>query len=70
MKSKSDEKVKSWIDSTFENVDIGSFPLLPGGHLVRDKNGDEILVFFDALSSQVKFFERPKKKSRLESGQS
>ena len=61
---KSDERVKEWIESTFEDVEVKPFPILPAGRIVRDRNGDEILAYYDMLTDSVKYFERPKPKKK------
>lgn len=48
-------KVVQWINEQFEAgaVDIVDFPLLPGGKIVRDKVGGEMLVFYDILTGEI-----------------
>lgn len=54
-----DGMVKNWIDSNFDanTVTVDPTVLLPGGHRVVDRDGDEILVYYDILTSRVKWVE-------------
>ena len=59
----SKEKVLAWLNEQFvsDSIEVVDFPALPGGTIVRDQEGGEMLVFFDALTGQVKYFERADK---------
>ncbi len=52
-------KVLVWIERNFdlEAVTAQAFELLPAGHRVIDKHGDEMLVYFDILSQQIKIID-------------
>ena len=54
---KSKEKVMKWIKKQFieDRITTKDFPVLPGGTIVRDKEGGEMFVFFDALTDSVKY---------------
>lgn len=50
-------KVLNWIDQHFDLdvVEVMPFPAMPQGQVVRDKNGDEMVVFLDILRSRVRW---------------
>lgn len=47
--------VMHWIDDNFEpgSVDCKPFDGLPGGVIITDANGDEMLIYFDILTGEV-----------------
>jgi phage-related protein len=49
------KKVIEYIENNFdiELVKIKDFPVLPGGTIVIDSNGDEILFYWDILRQKV-----------------
>lgn len=49
-------QVVDFVMQNFEDgsVTISPFDVLPGGCVVRDKAGDEIVVYFDILDQAVK----------------
>lgn len=50
-------KVMEWIEKHFnvENFELLDFPLFPGGTILRDKQGAQLLVYYDFLRSQIKY---------------
>ena len=48
-------KVLQWINKNFDitKVKLKSFPALPAGTLVIDKNKDAVIVFYDFLNRRV-----------------
>ncbi len=50
------DRVKAWIAENFylEAITVEPFPLLPGGHRVIDRNGEEMVVFYDFLTDEIK----------------
>jgi|Wag4MinimDraft_15_1082655.scaffolds.fasta_scaffold00901_3 hypothetical protein len=50
-------KVMEWINQHFkvENFTLIDFPFLPGGTILRDKQGAQLLVYYDFLRSQIKY---------------
>jgi hypothetical protein len=56
MESTPSEKVAKFIDDNFENVDnltIEDFPLLPYGKRIIDKDGGEMVVYWDFMRERV-----------------
>jgi hypothetical protein len=53
---KASDRVKAWIAEHFEPeaIKVVAFPLLPGGHRVIDKTGEEILAHYDIMTDSVK----------------
>jgi len=51
------EKVKAWIEENFEleAIKLEPFPALPGGHIITDKNGETMLVYYDWLTDRIKY---------------
>lgn len=51
------EKVKAWIEENFEleGIKVEPFPALPGGHVITDKNGETMLVYWDFMTEQIKY---------------
>ncbi len=62
--SRSRGKVRDWIKDSFEenSVELKDFPILPGGTLIKDNQGGEMLAFWDIETHQVKYFIRENKK--------
>lgn len=50
------ERVTAWIKEQFSpgSVAIENFPLLPGGVVIRDRVGGEMLVYLDILTDTIK----------------
>jgi hypothetical protein len=53
-----EEKVLNWIVDNFylEELVIEDFRVLPYGKRIIDKNGDEMVVFFDYFKQSVEYF--------------
>ncbi len=51
------EKVRAWIEQHFDisSITIEEYPLLPGGHLITDKDGKTMVVFYDILADEIKY---------------
>ncbi len=49
------EKVKVWIEEHFDtsSITIEAYPLLPGGHLITDKDGKTMVVYWDLLNEKI-----------------
>lgn len=50
-------KVIEWINEHFnaEKFELLDFPLLPGGTILKDKQGAQLLVYYDFLRGQIKY---------------
>jgi hypothetical protein len=50
-------KVMQWIQQYFntENFEIIDFPLFPGGTILKDKQGAQLLVYWDFLRGEIKY---------------
>ncbi len=50
-------KVMQWIQQHFntENFEIIDFPLFPGGTILKDKQGAQLLVYWDFLRGEIKY---------------
>ena len=57
--SVSEKRVLDYIEQHFNLscFEVLDFPLMPGGKILRDKNGDELLFYHDILTDTVKFKE-------------
>ncbi len=51
------QSVKRWLADTFKlnDITLEDFPLMPGGTILRDRNGGEMLVYLDILTDTVKW---------------
>lgn len=51
------DKVMKWIKENFviDKFEVIDFPLMPGGKILKDKNGDELLVYNDVFNDQIKW---------------
>jgi hypothetical protein len=49
-------KVLAWIEENFiiSEIEVIDFPAFPGGQLIRDKQGGEMVVYYDIATEQVK----------------
>jgi len=52
-----EEKVMEWIDDHFvmNEIEIEDFPYFPYGKLIRDKNGETIVVFWCVIYGCVDY---------------
>ncbi|HLQ96056.1 MAG TPA: hypothetical protein VK108_06695 [Pseudogracilibacillus sp.] len=52
-----EEKVMEWIDDHFvtNEIEIEDFPLFPSGKLVRDKQGETMVVFWCVIYGRVDY---------------
>lgn len=50
------EKVDRWIAANFEPdaITVDDWPLLPAGKRITDREGDQMLVYYDLLYDRVK----------------
>ena len=50
-------EIAKWIDRNFdlEYVTVTDFPLFPFGRMVRDRNGDTMVVYWDILYGRVAY---------------
>lgn len=58
MPNKYEKAVMEWIDKHFEisAITIEDFPLFPYGKKIKDKNNQEMVVYYDCLiSGKVKY---------------
>jgi hypothetical protein len=58
MESTPSEKVMKFIADNFENIDdltIEDFPLLPYGKRIIDKDGGEMVMYWDVLKQRIKW---------------
>ena len=53
-------RVMAYIKKTFDidHVSLSGFPLLPGGVIVRDRDGEEMLFYWDILGDGIRWTER------------
>ena len=56
MNPKIEAAVMEWIEDTFdtEAVSVTDFMLFPAGKLLTDRDGGQLLVYWDILSNRVK----------------
>jgi hypothetical protein len=59
------EKVLAWINDNFilDDIIIQDFPLFPAGKRLIDRNGEEMVVFFDFLHDRIDYIFPKKIKS-------
>ncbi|MBP2079691.1 hypothetical protein NP439_06600 [Oceanobacillus jeddahense] len=52
-----EEKVMEWIDDHFvmNEIEIEDFPFFPYGKLIRDKNGETMVVFWCVIYGRVDY---------------
>ncbi|MGR2779782.1 hypothetical protein [Bacillus subtilis] len=52
-----EEKVMEWIDDHFvmNEIEIEDFPFFPYGKLIRDKNGETMVVFWSIIYGRVDY---------------
>lgn len=52
-----EEKVMEWIDNHFilNEIEIGDFPFFPHGKLIRDENGETMVVFWCVIYGRVDY---------------
>ncbi len=64
--TRSTAAVKAWINENFipGSVTVTPWPLLPGGTIIRDKEGGEMLVFLDMMTGKVKWMLPGEKRKR------
>jgi hypothetical protein len=57
------ERVMAYIKKTFDidHVSLSGFPLLPGGVIVRDRDGEEMLFYWDILENGIRWTDCVKK---------
>ncbi len=50
-------KVLEWVEQHFEieHITVEPFGILPGGHLITDRNGQTMLVWWDILKEQIDY---------------
>ena len=51
------EKVLKWIEENFESTSITiiDFPIFPGGCLIKDSQGEEMLVYYDITTENIEY---------------
>jgi hypothetical protein len=51
------ERVLNWIQANFDTdqIKLEEFSLMPGGHRIIDRDGNEMLVYWDIANQQVKW---------------
>lgn len=49
------DKVLAWIEKNFETdqITIEDYPLFPSGQLIKDKNGGQMVVFYDFMTGRI-----------------
>jgi hypothetical protein len=47
------ERITKFITDNFENVTVVNFPLLPYGKRIIDKDGGEMVVYWDFMCDRV-----------------
>lgn len=49
------DKVLAWIEENFETdqITIEDYPLFPSGQLIKDKNGGQMVVFYDIVYGRI-----------------
>ncbi len=47
--------VMDWVEKNFEleSVEIEDYPMMLGGTLIRDKQGKEVIAFYEFVKNQV-----------------
>ncbi len=52
-----EEKVMEWIDDHFvmNEIEIEDFPFFPYGKLIRDENGETMIVFWCVIYGRVDY---------------
>ncbi|RYD01504.1 hypothetical protein N752_29835 [Desulforamulus aquiferis] len=60
--SSNEKKVLQYLEENFNLsfFTVVDFPLLPGGKIVRDQKGDELLFYHDILDGMIKWKEPAK----------
>ncbi|SDF30396.1 hypothetical protein [Sporolituus thermophilus] len=50
-----EKAVMDWIEENFyiNSIKIEEYPLFPAGKKITDKNGDEMVVYYDLLYNRV-----------------
>ena len=63
MKETAREKVQSWIEGNFEQegVEKEDWPMLPGGRILKDRKGGEMLVWWDFWEEKINYKIREEK---------
>ncbi|GAB6158536.1 hypothetical protein JCM39194_17360 [Desulfotomaculum varum] len=58
-----EKMVMQYLDENFDlsHFQVVDFPFLPGGKIVIDQNGEELLFYYDFLNGEVKW-KMPNKK--------
>jgi hypothetical protein len=51
------EKVQKWIEQNFviNDIRIEDFPLFPAGKRLIDRNGEEMVVYWDFLHNKIDY---------------
>ncbi|WP_041423869.1 hypothetical protein [Thermosediminibacter oceani] len=51
-------KVLQWLEENFDlsQFKVEDFPLFPAGKRIIDKNGEEMVVFWDFLYDRIEYF--------------
>jgi hypothetical protein len=49
------ERITKFITDNFENVTVVNFPLLPYGKRIIDKDGGEMVMYWDVLKQRIKW---------------
>ena len=57
-KSECQRKVNDWIKANFDlsEIVVEEFLVLPYGRLIKDRNGDQMAVFYDYFYDRVSYF--------------
>lgn len=54
---KMEQEVKAWIEERFtlDDVTLEPFPIFPAGTLIKDREGGQMVVFYDILYGRVDY---------------
>lgn len=49
--------VQKWLEENFElsQFEIKEMPIVPGGVVLKDRDGETMLVYWDILAQKIKF---------------
>ena len=50
-------KVKAWIEEQFDpgSITVKPCPVVPGGQIITDAQGQEMLVYYDIMTDEVRY---------------